>query len=170
MSTLQPQNDGHKSLIIGIIGAIIILWLMTSCGAVKKDKTEIKEETEIIETQSEKVVTNSETNTKIIDTSTTDEFTIIPIDNTKPIIFNNQKVFNGVLRVVKKKNNIVVDKVEKVAEIKDKAVKIESKASKQVWQKQVGRKNSYWWLLWLLLLIPLYFAYRKFKDKFSIFV
>ena len=84
MSTLQPQNDGTKSLIIGIIGAIIILWLMASCGAKKLNKSETKESEVKTETQSEKVVTNSESNTKIIDTSTTDEIEFIPIDNTLP--------------------------------------------------------------------------------------
>ena len=37
------------------------------------------------------------------------------------------------------------------------------KRNKVIEVKQIERKQSYWWLLWFLLLIPIYFGYKKYK-------
>ena len=160
----NKKPNPNKALIICIILALISIVLLTSCGAVKKDKTEIKESEVKTEQTTEKVVTNSETNTKIIDTSTTDEIEFIPIDNSKPIVINGKTYSNVQIKKKRNKNNISTNKVEKVSQIKEKHAKIESKASKQVWQKQVERESWFKWWFWLLLLIPIYYLYKKIKP------
>ena len=162
--TATDNNNGNNSLIIVIVTAIIAVILLTSCGSRKVQKSETKEQ----EQKTEKITLETETrvtdNTKIIDTSTTDEIEIIPVDNTLPFTVNGKEYKNVKIRHKKSKNNISIVKDVKVQHNAKKEGVVMVKRNKIIEVKQIERKESYWWLLWFLLLIPIYFGYIKYKD------
>jgi len=155
---------------------ILILLLLVSCGSRKVNKSETKEvdtkkiEQTIVDTS--KVVINTDTNVKIIDTSSISEIDIVPIDTTKPFTYNGKTIKNAVLRIKKTKNNITTQSNEKVLEKRDNAVTTNTKAQEQtqieVVHKDIDRKESllsYWWVL--LLIAIGYIAYKIYdKNKF----
>ena len=144
-----------------IILSLIFTIFATSCASRKVDRKKQKQKIDFTEQVSEETKTDSQTTTKVIDTSTIDEIEIVPIDSTKPIEYNGHKVINGTFKLSKRKNNITTDKVEKVAKNESKAVKTELKVNTQVDENQTEAKSGFnWW--WLLLLIPIYFVWRKF--------
>jgi hypothetical protein len=163
--TTAENNNGNNLLLIAIITALIAAIVLTSCGSRKVQKSETKEQ----EQKSEKITLETETivtdNTKIIDTSTTDEIEIVPVDNTLPITVNGKKYTNSRIKWKKTKNNISVAKDVKVQHKAQKEGLVMVKRNKIIEVKQTERKESYWWLLWLLLLIPIYFGYKKYKDN-----
>jgi hypothetical protein len=165
--TTTENNNGNNILLIAIVLALIIGILLTSCGSRKVQKSETKEQ----EQKTVKITLETETkvtdNTKIIDTSTTDEIEIIPIDNTLPFTVNGKEYKNVKIKRKKSKNNISVAKDVKVQHKAQKSDLKVVKSNKVVKEKQIERKQSYWWMFWFLLLIPIYFVYKKYKDKFS---
>jgi hypothetical protein len=140
-----------------------------SCGSRKVNKSQTTEKTQIAISDNSKTETITDTNTKVIDCTDTDEITIVPVDNTKEIIVNGKKYFNVSLKHRKVKNNITTNKVEKVAKIEQKAVKTNVKAKRVIEVKQVERKGitflSFWWL-WLLIILMIYIGYRYRKILF----
>jgi len=163
MTTSENEN-GNNLLLIAIILALITVIFLTSCGSRKVIKSETKEQeqkTEKITLETETRVTN---NTKILDSSTTDEIEISPISDTIPMVVNGITYKNVKIRHKKTKNNISINKDEKVQHKAKKEGVMMVKRNKVIEVKQTERKDSYWWLLWLLLLIPIYFAYRKYKH------
>lgn len=166
----------HKStkiLLIETALALITLLLMTSCGSrkVSKSNTETKEttKTEIVTLDSSKTTTKVDTNENYSQTEDEEEITFVPVDNTKPITINGKTYFNTILKSKKKKSNTNIVKAIKVAQIEQKAVKTSAKAETSKTAKQnikvIDKKANYYWLFWLLLLIPAYFLWQKFKDK-----
>jgi hypothetical protein len=148
------------------ISLIALSFLVMSCASRKVDRKEEKQKINFTEQVSEETKTDSQTTTKVIDTSTIDEIEIIPIDSTKPVVINGKTYLNAKIKHVKRKNNINTDKVEKVAEIQRKAVKRELKIDNSIKEKQTERESGFsWW--WLLLLIPIYVIYREFKNPLS---
>ena len=142
---------------------IAISFLVMSCATRKVDRKEQKQKIDFTEQTAEETKTDSQTTTKVIDTSTIDEIEIIPIDSTKPIEYNGHKVINGTLKLSKRKNNITTDKVEKVAEIQRKQAKRELKIDNSNKEKQTERESgfSWWWLLFLIIPI-VYLKYKKY--------
>lgn len=141
---------------------ILSAFVLFGCASRKVNKTEVKETTEVKAIDTTKRVINTETTVKSLDTSTINEIEIVPIDITKPIMFGNTKVENGVLRLKTTKVNKVVEIDEKASEIESKGVSVGSKQVIEKEVKQTERKSVVsWW--WLLLLIPIYFIYKKFK-------
>jgi hypothetical protein len=162
--TTTENNNGNNILLIAIVLGLLGAIFLTSCGSRKVNKSETKEQ----EQKSEKITLETETrvtdNTKIVDTSTTDEIEIIPVDNTLPFIVNGKEYKNVKIRHKKTKNNISVVKDVKIQHNAQKEAVVMVKRNKIIEVKQIERKESYWWLLWFLLLIPIYFAYKKFKH------
>lgn len=151
---------------------IILLLLLVSCGARKVHKDDIKKtdehvvEKKIIDTSN--VSIDKFINTKIVDTSTNCDIEVKPIDTTKPFIYDGKVVKNAVLRIKKHKNNITTQTNEKVSEKRHNAVittvNDKSKTEIKVSNKDVDRKQSYWWLL---LIAIAYIAYRVYdKNKY----
>jgi H+/gluconate symporter-like permease len=161
--TANENDNKNDLLLIAIVLALIAAIVLTSCGSRKVSKSETKEQ----EQKSEKITLETETrvtnNTKILDSSTTDEIEISPISDTIPMVVNGITYINARLRHVKKKNNISVVKDVKVQHKAQKEGVMMVKRNKIIEVKQTERKDSYWWLLWFLLLIPIYFAYKKYK-------
>lgn len=162
--TASENNNGNNILLIAIILALLGAIFLTSCGSRKVNKSETKEQ----EQKTEKITLESETsvtdNIKIIDTSICDEIEIVPVDNTLPFTINGKEYKNAKIRHKKSKNNISIEKDVKVQHNAKKEGIVMVKRNKVIEVKQTERKESYWWLLWFLLLIPIYFGYKKFKD------
>ena len=158
--TTTPDNKGNDSIIIAFILAIVLIACLSSCSTRKVNKTEVKETEVKTEVIAENTKTDVSENTKVIDTSTTDEVEYIPIDNSKPIIVNGKSYFNTKIKRSKKKNNISVVKDKKVSQIKEKSANLTHKKDRVIEVKTTERKSfNFWWLL--LLLIPAYFYFRK---------
>ncbi len=164
--TVNENDNKNDLLLIAIVIGLITAIVLTSCGSRKVQKFETKEteKTEIkTEAKTETTVTN---NIKILDSSTSDEIEISPVSDTIPMVVNGITYINAKIRRKKTKNNISTIKDEKV---QHKAQKSELKTVKRdliIERKVIDRKQSYWWLLWFLLLIPAYYLWRKYKGFF----
>lgn len=162
--TANENNNANNLLLLAIVLALLGAIFLTSCGSRKVAKSETKEQ----EQKTEKITLETETrvtdNTKIVDTSTCDEIEIVPVDNTLPFTVNGKEYKNVKIRHKKSKNNITINKDVKVQHNAQKEAVMMVKRNKVIEVKQTERKNSYWWLLWFLLLIPIYFLYKKYKD------
>jgi hypothetical protein len=165
--TTTENNNENNIILIAILLAFITAIVLTSCGSRRVSKSETKEQ----EQKTEKITLETETrvtdNTKIIDTSTTDEIEICPVSDSLPMVVNGITYKNAKIKRSKKKNNISIAKDVKVQHKAKKEGVVMVKKNKIIEVKQTERKESYWWLLWFLLLIPIYFVYKNFKDKFS---
>jgi len=161
--TTSENNNQNNILLVAILLALITVIVLTSCGSRKVQKSETKEQ----EQKTEKITLETETrvidNSKIVDTSTTDEIEIIPVDNTLPFTINGKEYKNVKIRHKKSKNNISIAKDVKVQHNAQKSDVVTVKSNRIIEVKQTERKESYWWLLWFLLLIPAYYLWRKYK-------
>lgn len=158
--TTTPNNKGNDTMIIAFILAIVLIACLSSCSTRKVNKTEVKETETKTEVIAENIKTDVIENTKVIDTSTSDEIEFVPIDNTKPIVVNGKSYFNTKIKHKKSKNNISIVKDKKVSQIAEKSANLTYKKSKVIEVKTTERKSfNFWWLL--LLLIPAYFYFRK---------
>jgi hypothetical protein len=162
--TTSENNNGNNILLIAIVLALLGAIFLSSCGSRKVNKSETKEQ----EQKNEKITLETETritdNTKIVDTSICDEIEIVPVDNTLPFTIDGKEYKNAKIRHKKSKNNISINKDVKVQHKAKKEGIVMVKRNKIIEVKQTERKESYWWLLWFLLLIPIYFAYKKYKH------
>lgn len=153
-----------KQIVICILLTIAIFASLSlvSCGArhVQVDK----EEKKVIENKVDttRTVIKDTTHTKVVDNSKTDNWVIEPKDTTKPIVIDGHTYKNAIIKHEHKQNNIVVDKSENIATIEQKGVTDNTTTTLEIKKKEVDRKASYWWLFWLLLLIPLYFLWKKY--------
>jgi phosphoenolpyruvate synthase/pyruvate phosphate dikinase len=164
--TTTDNDNGNNTLLIAIILALLGAIFLTSCGSRKVQKSETKEQ----EQKTEKITLETETrvtdNTKIIDTSTSDEIEICPVSDSLPMVVNGITYKNAKIRRKKTKNNISTVKDVKVQHNAQKEAVVMIKRNKVIEVKQIERKESYWWLLWFLLLIPAYYLWRKYKGFF----
>jgi hypothetical protein len=170
MKKINKLPKDYLILLSFIIIACVFTLTMTSCSSRKVAKSETKEQ----EQKTEKITFETETrvtdNTKIIDTSTTDEFEICPVSDSLPMVVNGITYKNAKIKRSKKKNNISVAKDVKVQHNAQKEGVVMVKSNRIIEVKQTERKESYWWLLWFLLLIPIYILYKKRKDIINFFV
>jgi hypothetical protein len=127
--------------------------LLVGCGSRKvivdkqETKTQIEAKTEI------KIVDK----TKLIDTTVIDELEIIPIDTLKPIVIDGKTYFNAKIKHVKTKKHISINN-----DIKSEVKHVKSESKKvAIKHKEIEKTFNYWWLL---LLIPIYYVYRKYKS------
>jgi hypothetical protein len=167
--TTSENNNGNNILLVAIILALLGAIFLTSCGSRKVAKSETKEQEQKTEKSTLETETRVTDNTKIVDTSTSDEIEICPVDNSLPFTINGKEYKNVKIRHKKSKNNIIVAKDVKVQHKAQKEGIVMVKRNKVIEVKQTDRKESYWWLLWFLLLIPVYILYKKYKDKIKLF-
>jgi len=162
----KENDNGNNIILIALILALLGAIFLTSCGSRKVQKSETKETEKTEIKTEEKTETKLTDNTKIVDTSSSDEIEIIPVDNSLPFTIEGKEYKNVKIKHKKKKNNISVVKDVKV---QHNAQKSELKTVKRdliIERKVIDRKQSYWWLLWFLLLIPAYYLWRKYKGFF----
>ena len=160
------ENYNWNNLILAILLGLIALIIMTSCGSRKVNKSQTKEQEQKTEKTTLEIETRVTDNTKIIDTSTSDEIEISPVSDTLPMVVNGITYKNVKIKHSKKKNNISVVKDVIVQQNVQKSDLKAVKTNKVVETKQIERKQSYWWLLWFLLLIPIYYLWRKYRVFF----
>jgi hypothetical protein len=79
------------------------------------------------------------------------------------MVINGITYKNAKIKRSKKKNNISIVKDVKVQHNAQKSDVVTVKSNRIIEVKQTERKESYWWLLWFLLLIPAYYLWRKYK-------
>jgi hypothetical protein len=164
---MKTENDNTNNfLLIAIVIGLITAIVLTSCGSRKVQKSETKETEQTEIKTEEKTETKLTDNTKIIDTSTTDEIEILPVDNTLPFTVNGKEYKNVKIRHKKSKKNITINKDVKVQHNTQKSGLKTVKRDLIIERKVIDRKQSYWWLLWFLLLIPAYYVWRKYKGFF----
>jgi hypothetical protein len=144
------------------ITLLILAITLVSCSTRKVSKTEVKETTEVKEIDTTKTVTNTQKFERSVDTSTVNEFEIVPVDITKPMVINGKSYLNAILKRKVTKLNKVVELNEKTSQIEQKGVSNEVKRVIEKEVKETERKSgvSWWWLLFLL--IPI--AYLKYKK------
>jgi PBP1b-binding outer membrane lipoprotein LpoB len=145
------------------ITLLILALTLVSCSTRKVSKTEVKETTEVKAIDTTKTVTNTQKFERSVDTSTVSEFEIVPIDITKPMVINGKTYINAILKRKVTKLNKVVEIDTKVAQIESKGVSNEVKQVIEKEVKETERKSTQLWWLWFLLLIPLYFLYKRLK-------
>lgn len=177
LKTLNMKDKETKSLICYVAIAIVtVAFLMsaTSCASRKTDRKEEKQKIDFTEQFTSETQTRAEITSVTVDTSTIEEIEIVPIDSTKPIEYNGHKVINGTLKLSKRKNNIRVDKAEKVAQIQRKQAKRELKVDNSNKAKGTTKPDapivSTWKNIWfilelvfyLFLLIAIYYVYKKY--------
>jgi PBP1b-binding outer membrane lipoprotein LpoB len=144
------------------ITILILAITLVSCSTRKVSKTEVKETTEVKSIDKTKTVTNTQKFERSVDTSTVNEFEIVPIDITKPMVINGKTYTNAILKRKVTKLNKVVEIDTKVAQIQQKGVNNSTVIDKTIKEKETERESgfSWWWLLFLL--IPI--AYLKYKK------
>ena len=162
--TTSENNNGNNLLLLVIVLAMIGAIFLTSCGSRKVTKSGTKETEQIQAKTKAKTETRVTDNTKIIDTSTSDEIEICPVSDSLPMVVNGITYKNAKIRRKKTKNNISINKDVKIQHNAKKESIVMVKRNKIIEVKQTERKESYWWLLWFLLLIPIYILYKKYKD------
>ena len=164
---MKTENDNENNLIlVAIVIALFFALVLTSCGSRKVQKSETKETEKTEIKTEEKTETKLTDNTKIVDTSTTDEIEILPVDNTLPFTINGKEYKNVKIRHKKSKKNITINKDVKVQHNAQKSGLKTVKRDLIIERKIIDKKQSYWWLLWFLLLIPAYYVWRKYKGFF----
>ena len=151
-------------LLFFIIIACFFTLIMTSCSSRKVAKSETKESQTNVESNSIKVQNTLTDNTKIVDSSTIDEIEICPVSDTLPMVINGITYKNAKIRRKKTKSNISIVKDVNVQHNVQKSGLKTVKTNKVVEAKQTESKQNCLYLWWLLLLIPIYFAYRKYKN------
>lgn len=160
---------------------ILISLLFISCGSRKVQRSENKiTETAQLQTtkvDSSKTTTESNSNVKIVDSSTTEETTVQAQDTSKPFFVKGVKYKNAILKHKKVKNNITTDKAEKVSQIKQNSVKEDVKANINKQSKEntvdIDRKQYDWTktiivisiILGLVFWFIYFFYYRKKKNN-----
>lgn len=164
--TANENDNGNNIILIALILALLGAIFLTSCGSRKVQKSETKETEKTEIKTEEKTETKLTDNTKIVDTSTTDEIEICPVSDSIPMVINGITYKNAKIRRKKTKNNISIAKDVKVQHNEEKEAVMMVKKDKVIEIKQIERKQSYWWLLWFLLLIPAYYVWRKYKGFF----
>jgi preprotein translocase subunit SecF len=145
---------------------LAILLAMTSCSARKTAKSQTKEETKQTEVVTEVVTQTTNENTKIVDSSEIDEIEVTPIDSTKEMVIDGKKYFNAKIKKVKRKNNIVVDKIKIVDYNAQKDVNKVVEQTKKTNVKQTEKEAviKWWWWIILIIILYLFFRYVRLND------
>jgi hypothetical protein len=148
--------------------SILLLLSLTlfSCASRKVDtKIDNRDSTAVsVSNEVEKIKTDSQTQTVVIDSTETEEIVIVPIDTTKPLIVNGKKFFNAKLRYKKQRNNIRTSQIEKVAQIAEKRTKKRNEVRVVTKQKEKTTEavRFPWWLI-LLGAVLVYLLLRRSK-------
>ena len=149
---------------------ILVILLTASCASrkVNIEKIDIKKDS-IVETKvTVTTIENKEKtdSTNIVTTTDCSEIIIAPIDSSKTIIVDGKSYKNVILRIKKNKTNTlyVNNKKESNTIQKDSLGITKTKTSERVIgkTKDIDKKASYWWIIWLIvLIIILYLTWRN---------
>jgi len=159
-----------KQIVICILLTITIFASLSLVSCSARHVQIDKEEKRVVENKVDttRTLTKDTTHTKVVDNSKTDNWVIEPKDTTKPIVIDGHTYKNAIIKHERNQNNIVVDKSENVTKIEQKGITDNTATTLEIKKKEVDRKASYWWLFWLLLLIPIYFLWKKYGGLIKI--
>lgn len=170
---------------------ILVVFLLYSCSSRKTSTEKVKEVQKI---ESNETITDKENKETKIDTNikevietkvdtekniVTETKTIKPIDATKKsnykgIEFENAEINETKTTDLSKEKKVSIAEYNKAVSIAEKAIKeakrlkeLNAELVKELKNKQTEKKFSFWNLLWLLLLIPIYFVYKKYFSRFG---
>jgi len=162
--------------------------VLCSCGSRRVAKSETKEKSHIaisdttaikIEEKKETSINIQEVTKVTTDVNTnkvTETKTIKPIDATKKssykgvdfenaeinesktVDLSNEKTVS--LKEYEEMNTILNTRLETINKLNKEIASLEKEKS----ERQSDRKASFWWLLWLLLLIPIYYFLRRYIN------
>jgi len=146
-----------KSLSKIIFLFFLVLFVGCSTRKVQKSTEAVKETT----TEATKIDEVKTDNTKINIVENCDETIIEPIDTIAPMIVNGKVYKNARLRRTNKKveTNIVKD----IKQAKTTVKQAKKKTSHEVIKKDIKKKSVSLWF-WLLLIIPICYLFRKYKE------
>jgi len=168
---------------------LFIVLFFCSCSSRKTQTEKIKEvqKIEISEVVKEKQTTETKVYTNIKEVTeikvdkekniVTETKTIKPIDATKKsnykgIEFENAEINETKTTDLSKEKYVSIKDFSKAIIIAEKAIKeaerltkLNAELKKELKNKKTEKTYSWWNVLWLLLLIPIYYLYRKYLHK-----
>ena len=140
---------------------LLVFLVLMSCGS---RKVAINKQEKVIETNiTENVVTTDSSNVEVKFNYELETFTIEAKDNLKPFVYNGKTYLNVVLKHEKKKDNSLYKK--DIIIVKTQAKQSNIKYKEVIKDKKIQRDNyniKYFILLFILLLIILYYIYKKY--------
>jgi predicted metalloprotease len=155
---------------------LLLAFLIISCGAKTVNKEEKKTDSTATATQVVKTDSISKDSTSIKFDVVSEEIIIEAVDSTKPIeIINNEgkvtKYKNARLTKKKRKDNTIVVNEKTVAKIVVDSLTNEIEVNKVESTKIVYKEQFNWgtfilqlYWLWLLIILAIYLAYRRYKG------
>jgi hypothetical protein len=145
-----------------VLFSILILF---SCGTrkvqIEKAKEDVKKDSvsQIVENKTLEVKND------IVSTNEAEEIEIVAVDTSKVIVINGVSYKNAIIRHKKSKVNTIDKTIKKASQNALKRTEVKREFHKQLFVKQSDKTSfPYYWLL-LLLIIPLYYLFKKYKDK-----
>lgn len=152
---------------------LLILLVLTSCGARKVSKVEIK--TTKDSTFTKVSVDTSARKTNVIDTSyvikdvTIDEIEVCPISDTIPIIVNGVVYKNARLRIKKTKDNTLYSNKKIVSETEDKSFREEVSVTKSEktneFIKDVDRDNTKGFFIMIIFVVIIIYLIDRYGKN-----
>jgi preprotein translocase subunit SecF len=139
-----------------------LIWLLSSCGTRKVQKSVVKESstTEQVITEKKDIVIDSQTNTVISNES--NEIEVTPIDTSKVLIINGKTYKNAKVKILNRKSQTKIEANESVKDNTVKTVKVVTETKRDNKEIATERKsNPFLPLLWLLIPIIIYILWRN---------
>lgn len=145
---------------------IILLIILTSCGARKVDASKISINAKLDSTVTIKVDGTYVQENNVVMEECIDEVEYAPADTSKPMIINGKKYINTIIKSKKQKKKTTdnTKAIKKVSSVKKLNVKKED--NKKIAEKKIDRKQNYWNLLWFVLPFIIILILYKYGRKF----
>ena len=157
---MTPNLIDIKKLMITLL-MLSLIWLLSSCGTRKVQKTIVKEETKTEQSTTDKKDIVIDNQTKTVINEDADEIEVKPIDTSKAIIVNGKTYKNAIVTLRKKKVNTIIENKEIVKDNSVKTAKAITTSKKDNKITAIERKsNPFTFLLWLLIPLGLYLLYK----------
>ena len=138
--------------IIYVLFIIATILCAVGCGTRKTQIDKLDVKTKDVITDNSTITTNTDTNVKVIDCTSTDEIEIIPVDNTKEIVVNGKSYKNVRLKHMKVTTNVITTEHKKSTKKRQNNVKIKSKSNTSYKQKEVvSDKGNFWQIIGFIL-------------------
>ena len=147
---------------------LLIVILLTSCGARKVDVSKETKDSVAVENTKQIDSIKEDTKTEIKYDTETCEIEVMPIDSTKEFTFNGKKYFNARIKIKNKKDNTLYVNTKKVDQKSIKQANKVVKTKQTSKQKHIDRKqfNYLWILLIIFVLIVVYNLYKRYKNLY----
>jgi len=147
---------------------INLLIVLTSCASRKVNKSEIDTKIENKTDIKDSSIVKVDTQTKIVDTTSTTEIITEPIDSTKPMIidYKDHTYQNVRFKEIKLKKAINISKVKDSVANQVKITHNDTKSEIKDVEKHIDKEpiSNWWWLIILIIIFGLGFGYYEYKK------